>query len=1012
MRNMKRITIWLVAALLVLALAAPSLAVATPVTAESAPAHKLMPDTLRAHQGGWLDDVPVERQADVLQRTTDWLNSYTAQSAPRPPVDPEQQRQQTASWTVMVFIAGDNNLEEAALYDINEMEAVGSSPDVNILVEIDRAEDYTDMDGDWTDARRYYIQQDSDLDVISSPVVEDLGETNSGSAETMADFAIWGMTNYPAEKYMLILWDHGGAWMGHFSDDESGDDTNLPELVSALDRVKTQTGVDKFEVIGFDMCLMGQAEVFESLVPYAHYGIGSEENEPGAGWFYVFLEQLVNNPTIGGAEVGRHVVDYYMYFFREIWGLDEAYGLGAVDLAQSGGLIAALDTLNAAISANPTAALSAIADARNNTVSYGGFDDPQYYDFWSSVDLYQFSELLSTITTQPDLQAAAQGVMRAIDSFVVHQDHHEILAGSHGVSIYFPRTLKAYKTRGFNERYPAEAPASMAGWVNFLSVLHGTATDVVTTAPNVSVVGRYPDEASIYNPAVITLDVSGRDILQVTYAVSLVQGQNERLVLDYDYLVSRTTTATGAEIINWADGVTQRVFTWEAEVPMLTDGTTSTYALLVPNRDNPEAAIVNGVYQSVRGGDPIDAQLVFDLNTQQSTALWGINETAGGSLQPFQIQVAAGDTFQPLRLTLDADYNLSSSSLGDTLTLQDAQSISFSKVPAPSGNYAISFVAENVAGESTLSETVFQVNNDGLDPAYRGYTDLTYGVNFRYPATWIRPRFTPDGLRLFTADLATDTLLSLFPYTNVSSAAETDTAIRESWNDLDGLTILNQREVTISGVPAFVTDYTYSFNGAPRIGAVIAIYVPDQNVGYAFDLDAPQSNTEPALQAFQVLVDSINFFDIQAASGSSIWQTVTLADGRVSFPVPSTWLQEGDGAWTLYRAPDTAGTFLAFGATAATGQTKEAIAQQALAALQQSETNLQVLASEPYYVGNEEWHLVVFTYDDAQKMAGAFFATTLGTQDYILWIEAPDIAFDQLYADTFSVAVNGFTFIG
>ena len=86
--------------------------------------------------------------------------------------------------------------------------------------------------------------------------------------------------------------------------------------------------------------------------------------------------------------------------------------------------------------------------------------------------------------------------------------------------------------------------------------------------------------------------------------------------------------------------------------------------------------------------------------------------------------------------------------------------------------------------------------------------------------------------------------------------------------------------------------------------------------------------------------------------------------------------------------------------------------EQVVAALQQSETNLQVLASEPYYVGNEEWHLVVFTYDDAQKMAGAFFATTLGTQDYILWIEAPDIAFDQLYADTFSVAVNGFTFNG
>src|SRR5690606_2280099 len=120
-----------------------------------------------------------------------------------------------AAWTVMVFIAGDNNLEPAGLMDINEMEAVGSSRDVNILVEMDRSRSYVDYDGDWTDARRFYIQQDQDLEVINSPVMERLGETNSGSADTVADFATWGITNYPAQKYMLVLWDHGGAWISH-----------------------------------------------------------------------------------------------------------------------------------------------------------------------------------------------------------------------------------------------------------------------------------------------------------------------------------------------------------------------------------------------------------------------------------------------------------------------------------------------------------------------------------------------------------------------------------------------------------------------------------------------------------------------------------------------------------------------------------------------------------------------------------------------------------------------------
>ena len=105
--------------------------------------------------------------------------------------------------------------------------------------------------------------------------------------------------------------------------------------------------------------------------------------------------------------------------------------------------------------------------------------------------------------------------------------------------------------------------------------------------------------------------------------------------------------------------------------------------------------------------------------------------------------------------------------------LVNETNITFEKVPAPDGQYAISFVAENIAGQSALDEAIITVKNDGLDPAFRGYTDLTYGVTFRYPANWIRPRLTQDG-RLFTATWTTNTLLSLFPYTGVKSAEETD----------------------------------------------------------------------------------------------------------------------------------------------------------------------------------------------------------------------------------------------
>ena len=72
-----------------------------------------------------------------------------------------------AKWTVLVYIAGDNNLEEAGIIDINEMEIVGSNPDVNIVVELDRSDGYYSGHGDWTGAKRYYIVGDTSDDIAS-----------------------------------------------------------------------------------------------------------------------------------------------------------------------------------------------------------------------------------------------------------------------------------------------------------------------------------------------------------------------------------------------------------------------------------------------------------------------------------------------------------------------------------------------------------------------------------------------------------------------------------------------------------------------------------------------------------------------------------------------------------------------------------------------------------------------------------------------------------------------------
>jgi hypothetical protein len=129
-----------------------------------------------------------------------------AQTAPAPSV--------IADWTILSFLAADNDLEKNAIFDINEMEAAGPAPNVNIIVQLDRPQfGYNDGVNNWGEAVRIKIQKDNDRVKITSPVVMKLGSSvNSGDPKTLADFIEWGVKNYPAQRYMLVLWSHGSGW--------------------------------------------------------------------------------------------------------------------------------------------------------------------------------------------------------------------------------------------------------------------------------------------------------------------------------------------------------------------------------------------------------------------------------------------------------------------------------------------------------------------------------------------------------------------------------------------------------------------------------------------------------------------------------------------------------------------------------------------------------------------------------------------------------------------------------
>ncbi len=340
-------------------------------------------------------------------------------------------------WTVLVYINADNNLEEAGLEDVNEMELVGSTPEVNVIVQIDRHEGYTGEDGDWTGARRYHVVQDGDMGHIASPVLDDLGEVDMGDPQTAVEFFTWGLATYPAERHALVFWDHGDGWSmaaeamdgtgfkGFSSDDESGHDISVAggELADLLAQVTTALG-GPIDLLGFDACLMQMWEVGHVAAPHADVLVGSQDSEGLDGWEYTeLLTDLVAQPTMGADELADSIA-YHFVAQGSGWEYPTQSG---VDLAALGALTAAMDGLATVVLGKPSSVIDDVADAASQTTAYS---------WMPHRDLKEFAERLSGLG-DADVEAAALDVLDAVDDAVIANHVNQGVEGN-GIAVYLP----------------------------------------------------------------------------------------------------------------------------------------------------------------------------------------------------------------------------------------------------------------------------------------------------------------------------------------------------------------------------------------------------------------------------------------------------------------------------------------------------------------------------------------------------------------------------------------------
>ena len=424
-----------------------------------------------------------------------------------------------ADWTIMVFLNADNNLEPFGIRDFLEMAKVGSSERINIIVQFDRVQGESDEFEDWTQTLRFRVGKD--MTPIPANAVEDIGEADMGSGETLSQFVQWATTKYPAQRYLLDIWDHGQGWrfkravtptlngspdskfmanqllkfkkqqfelIGKVFDEKapaipldrvlpptyryvSHDDSSGTKLYNRViqDSLKAQLQGRKLDVIGFDACLMSMTETAYAMREVAQVMVGSQELEPGAGWNYEkFLTKLAANPSADAKAVGEMLVQAYKEHYS---GFDEETTLSAVDLTKVDTMASSISMLADLSKSKLGTEHSNILKARRECANYAPGRGLH------GIDLARFCQQLALCTTDTDLKTAAQAVDLNIKGLVTANfagADRQGKFGSAGLAIYFPGSKTEYLSdpdrKGYekvNVIHPVEF-VQKHSWADFL----------------------------------------------------------------------------------------------------------------------------------------------------------------------------------------------------------------------------------------------------------------------------------------------------------------------------------------------------------------------------------------------------------------------------------------------------------------------------------------------------------------------------------------------------------------
>lgn len=241
-------------------------------------------------------------------------------------VEPEKEQQvDKSTYTIMMYGCGGANLDKEMILNIQEALHAGTTDRVKFTGQIKFSARFQQTEV-FHGTQRFIVAPTNDTWYTPVEVLDE--NLPLYDPQNLIDFIHWSKEQCPADEYILLLWNHGSAWLPEVDAPDSRaiihDDVlnnramTLDELVQGIKGSGT-----KLKMIYFDACLMGQAEVLAGVSDCAEYAMCASHITPGMGGDYNSLIYQLDNSTNfeqAMAEYGREVIAHWdkAYFVLDL----------------------------------------------------------------------------------------------------------------------------------------------------------------------------------------------------------------------------------------------------------------------------------------------------------------------------------------------------------------------------------------------------------------------------------------------------------------------------------------------------------------------------------------------------------------------------------------------------------------------------------------------------------------------------------------------------------------------